>query len=460
MKKRNPLFEHDPETLNEIFETDIFHLFDGIKPQRHGLNRDERTLELINSIKAFITKNHRLPDPAAKDREEHRQAVRFNTLKQKDPEAWQECRALFSETEVPASSAAAELESLKQQVPELETAPQEDKVYHNLEDIYQDDPFGLLNTGTFIPARKKAAKRNASDAEASSSGRWFSLDDKFSVLKPCQDFYRYERFFTEVKQGLERGDLKFAFIKGNTGNIACGDMFVIKGQFTLVAGRRETKGQYRDRSVKVRYRVHQILENGREGWPTEQGLRASFYKNQDKYLAQRVLASTDAGYKLLKRMRDDLKLLDQGSGARAVSGYIYVLHTLSSNPEVKKYAGNGALVKIGYCTTSVAERLFNCELSPTYLFAKVKVVKTYTCHGVDPYKLEQTLHAFLHTHRLNITLTDPRGATYHPEEWFTITAETADEIIRHIISNDLDRYYIDPCQGRLKLKGINSGTPG
>lgn len=452
MKKRNPLFEHNPGTLEEIFNTDIFHLLDGIKPARHGQSRDERSRELLSSIKAFIAKNHRLPDPASRDRDEHRQAVRLNALRQKDPQAWQECQDLFAQTGAAVSAAALELESLREQVPELENVPREEKVYHNLEEVFEDDPFGLLNTGTFIPVRKKAS---GPDDEEPGPGRT-SLDDKFAVLKPCKDFYRYERFFAEVKRGLEQGDLGLKKILGDSGSIECGDMFVIKGLFTLVAGRRETKGRYKKRSIKVRYRVHQILENEREGWPTEQALRASFYKDQDQYQCRRVTALSPAGGDILERMRHDLKLLDQGSGARAVSGYIYVLQTLSSNPEVKKYSGNGALVKIGYCTTSVEQRLLDCEHSSTYLFAKVKVARTYTCHGVDPYKLEQTLHAFLQTHRLNVTLTDPSGGTYRPEEWFTITAETADEIIRHIISNDLDRYYIDPCRGRLKLKGTGA----
>lgn len=52
-----------------------------------------------------------------------------------------------------------------------------------------------------------------------------------------------------------------------------------------------------------------------------------------------------------------------------VTGYIYVLSSLSDNPTIKNQKN---LYKIGYSTNSVEERIANAAHEPTYLMAPVK----------------------------------------------------------------------------------------
>ena len=62
------------------------------------------------------------------------------------------------------------------------------------------------------------------------------------------------------------------------------------------------------------------------------------------------------------------------------------------------------------------------------------------------------MHTLLATQRLNVTLKDKEGKVFKPREWFTVGIETADAIIQHIFAGDIDKYYIDSIQGKLRQK--------
>ena len=62
------------------------------------------------------------------------------------------------------------------------------------------------------------------------------------------------------------------------------------------------------------------------------------------------------------------------------------------------------------------------------------------------------LHTILADFNLKVNLKDSDGNIYHPREWFTINVNTASEIIEHIFARDLNLYYLDKIQGKLKLK--------
>ncbi|WP_445498126.1 GIY-YIG nuclease family protein, partial [Pseudomonas aeruginosa] len=71
------------------------------------------------------------------------------------------------------------------------------------------------------------------------------------------------------------------------------------------------------------------------------------------------------------------------------SGYLYVLQSLSTVPEI---AGLKNLFKIGYSTVPVPERIKTAAEEPTYPMAPVKVVEVVECYNLYPQKFELLLH--------------------------------------------------------------------
>ncbi|MEI2834760.1 MAG: GIY-YIG nuclease family protein [Acidimicrobiia bacterium] len=119
-----------------------------------------------------------------------------------------------------------------------------------------------------------------------------------------------------------------------------------------------------------------IYENGTESDLLLRSLAAALYSD-----GKRITENTD-------------KLLDPLSGITEEdyeSGYIYVVRSLSENPNIREIEN---LYKIGFSRGPVAERIKNAEKDPTYLMAPVEVVEQYRLLNVNVQKFEHLLHKF------------------------------------------------------------------
>jgi hypothetical protein len=100
-----------------------------------------------------------------------------------------------------------------------------------------------------------------------------------------------------------------------------------------------------------------------------------------------------------------------------VTGYIYILSSLSDNPVVKKEKN---LYKIGFTTNSVEQRIANAENDPTYLMAPVKIVATYKVVNMNSQMFEDLVHQLLMPVQFQVTVFDEQGKEHQPQEWFVV----------------------------------------
>jgi len=79
--------------------------------------------------------------------------------------------------------------------------------------------------------------------------------------------------------------------------------------------------------------------------------------------------------------------LERVLAARApvAKGHIYVLRSLSEDPQV---SGIARLHKIGFSTTSVEQRIANVAKQPTCPMAPVKIFENYRTYNLKPSALE------------------------------------------------------------------------
>lgn len=130
---------------------------------------------------------------------------------------------------------------------------------------------------------------------------------------------------------------------------------------------------------KINARLHLVFENGTESDMLLRSLATELYKDET---GRRILAKSDKELdELLNITRDDKK-----------SGYIYILKSLSNEPEISSVNN---LYKIGYSTTPVMQRIANAEKEPTYLMASVQLVSEFECYNMRTHKFEGLLHTFL-----------------------------------------------------------------
>ena len=122
------------------------------------------------------------------------------------------------------------------------------------------------------------------------------------------------------------------------------------------------------------------------------------------------------------------------------TGYIYILQSRSKDSQVKSIRN---LYKIGYCETTVAERIRNAQNEPTYLMAPVKIVAEYKTYNMNTQKFESLLHRIFDTCRVKIDVYDNNGTRHTPNEWFQIPYEIINQSIELIISGKIVNYIYD-----------------
>ncbi|TWS21584.1 GIY-YIG nuclease family protein [Tsukamurella asaccharolytica] len=245
----------------------------------------------------------------------------------------------------------------------------------------------------------------------------------------AQDFDQFEPLFKQKHAELQAGTSTLRNYPGMA-NIVEGAFFVLNGIMLFVAEVGET--EYKKSTVREnkRERLRCVFENGTE---------SSMYRQS---LAIRL--SDEDGQIVVPTDVPDILSDDE------VSGYIYVLRSLSNDPQI---AGIKDLHKVGFTRGSVEKRIKNAAKSPTYLMAPVEVVASYRTYNLRTSALENLLHRLFAEVRLNLTQTDQKGRDYDPAEWFVVPRDVIDRAIDLIQSGDIVGWVYDAEAQRLTERG-------
>ncbi|MBQ3683531.1 MAG: GIY-YIG nuclease family protein [Succinimonas sp.] len=438
-----------PKTFEELLENDPFGLLDNVGEKRLSMSDYDKIDVFIQEAAEFVKEHKRLPDADSDVFEEQLLAEKLAPLIRDYPE-----KKAYLESFLPdRDKNVSEDTGLNTQITKdnqgdaklrAKVAHLETQVFDSIDDVFSNDPLGLLNDVGDKPIEKEDWNKDRVKEQSS------SVDGVVTRAIKCPDFYKYQRYFDEIDLLLKQGHLEAKDVVGDSAYIGLGNIFVIDGMMSLIAEAYEDAAQYDLSKSKLRYRVKQIFANGTESRPLSTSIKSSFYKSEPP--CKRISSADHTGTKFLADMGDELSKAQSGSANAIMTGYVYILSSESNNPVIRDYTEHSNLVKIGYCTTDVKTRIANAANEPTYLCAPVKVLKTFKCYNFDPQNLEDILHTILGPHRLNVELRDGNGILFRPKEWFTVSVQTASEIVEHLFSGDLSHYYIDPIQGKLKRK--------
>ena len=114
-----------------------------------------------------------------------------------------------------------------------------------------------------------------------------------------------------------------------------------------------------------------------------------------------------------------------------VTGYIYVLKSLSNNSQILSIKN---LYKIGFTTGSIEKRIANAENESTYLYAPVKEVMQFKVINLKAESLETAIHHALAQYQLDVDILGPNGRKIKPKEWFVVDLDTISEIVNEIVA--------------------------
>lgn len=263
----------------------------------------------------------------------------------------------------------------------------------------------------------------------------------------CEDFAQFKPVFEQMHSDLKKGKRQLKRV-AKTASLVEGHCYIVEGQMVLLHSILETK---KGANGLPDGRTRCIYENGTESDIFLQTLRKGVVANG--------YAITETDNEMQNRFfnADDLKKEDK------VTGYIYVLRSLSDNPEIRdvKY-----LYKIGFTTQKVEERVANAEHEPTYLMAPVEIVSTYMIVNMHSQKFEDLVHKVLHEVNFRFKVADDKGEMHEATEWYQVPLEIIDSIIQKIMNGTIVFFSynkeqmcleqrIEKKQSKLYLSGLN-----
>ncbi len=286
----------------------------------------------------------------------------------------------------------------------------------SVSDAVAADPFGLLGSGGEIFELKHVPATP-------------TMPDHVARRVPAKDFGQFRQLFADCHAGLRAGTRDLLPFK-NPSEIEEGKFFVLNGVLLFVAEVGEQEFAKSNKGMNARTRC--IFENGTESDLLVLSLGRNLYKD-----GRRV---TEPNEDTLERM---------GLNADTKMGHIYVLRSLSDNPQLAPFAN---VHKIGFTTQAVEQRILGADADATFLGAPVETVASYAVPAVAAQPIEAILHNFFASTRLDIWFERNHQNVAEANEWFDVPVSAIDEAIDLIESESIQSYEYDPEQRRLRLR--------
>ncbi len=380
----------DRAWLQEIIEEDDFGLL-AIPVKQATVTSQDRLVAGFQEITAFIEEHGRAPEENVNDIREYQLHARLRGIIN-DPEhraalADVDHLGLLVEPEPPAT----------------------------LAEVVESDDVGLLNGGAeadlfdlrHVPAEIKQP-------------------DRVAKRKPCPDFAEFEPMFAECHADLRSGRRKIIEFR-NESQISAGSFFVYGGLLNYVA----EIGEATREAGRTVARLRCIVENGTEFDPLLRSFGRQLYKH-----GRRITEPSDV---TLERM---------GLDAGTEMGWLYVLRSLSTDPQVTAIPN---LHKIGFTTRTTAERVKQANEERTYLRAPVEIVAEYKLPASMASAVESKLHQFFDAARIDVHYDHDGERVAVAREWFSVPLAFIDEAVELLNAETITHYLYDRDAGAIRL---------
>ena len=253
--------------------------------------------------------------------------------------------------------------------------------------------------------------------------------EEIATRTPCADFDKFKPLFEQVQDHITRGLLEAKILKNQKGQTIMAeinehDWFIVNGQKAYIAEISKERIHGFDKND---YRLRVIFDNKTESDLLLRSMQKALYVDA----ASRRIVSLSAGPLFDGNAEDE----------DTASGTIYVLRSKSEHPTIVE--NRNLIHKIGVTGGSVKTRIASAKLDPTYLMADVEIVATYELYNISRTKLENILHRFFDSAKLDIKINDRFGKPVIPREWFLVPLFIVDEVVERIKDGSISEYRYD-----------------
>ena len=363
--------------------------------------REERIIAGFEDIERFVQEHGRLPQHGEdKDIFERLYAVRLEAIRNSS-----ECRAVL---------AGNDRFGVLQQATVPPEAPAE-----AIDDEALLAELGVLavpghDITTLTHVKSRAEVRAAED---------------IAQRTPCEDFEAFKPLFHSVQEDLRQGIRQTRPFRHDA-QIKQGQFFILGGQKVYVADMGE---EFKAPNGDLDARLRAVYDNGTESNILRRSLQRALHKDA----AGRRITDPSVG-PLFSDTHEDGDM---------ESGTIYVLRSLSDHPFVQEH--RNVIHKIGVTGGDLQRRIAGARLDPTFLMADVEIVATYQLSNISRVKLENLIHRFFETAKLDIAIKDRFGNPVVPREWFIAPLSVIDAAVSKIRDESIVNSFYDAAAGEI-----------
>lgn len=378
--------------LAEVLKDPVFA---DVKPTQHRATSSDRLVKSFEEILLFVEENGRMPS-ADGNITEKGLCRRLEGIKT-DKAKYDKCKP-FDRLNL-LDDDAETVEVCNEPQASYETVVEEEKSDDELlAELLKDPIFNISPEMEAIFDLPEYMRKDIERAQADYIGKRIQ----------CEDFEKYEPMFQRVHAELR--EKKRRLIKFKEVHLQEGNFFVVGGVLTYLEKIHQLQ---KDSNHKIDGRIRCIYENGTESDILLRTLGKNLFK--DGYTV--TFNEDEDGF-----LENKFAVTDKD----IANGYIYVLKSKSTDPDITKYKN---LYKIGFTTQTVEERIANAKKQATYLYADVEIVATWKVYNVKSVALETAIHHLFDKVQLQLT-----AGEYTPKEWYVVPLDIIDEAITLLMS--------------------------
>lgn len=318
-------------SLDDIFNDDDFGLLDAKAKTSNVKSEEDRLIDSFEEINTFYDKNGR--EPNASSMSEYGLLAKLKNFRQDE-----------------------EKKKIVKPFDRYNLLGEVDIEKTTIEDIFNDDDFGLLDTEKDLSIfQYKNIPKPDERAESDFVAQRKPLKEK--------DFKPYELLFQKVHQEIREGKRKIRTFYNIEKNLQIGNFYIVDGimlyleSADLEQEQRELKSGNR---VRIDGRTRTIFENGTYSNMLFRSLGKQIQKDGKLITNTYEATENELFVNANLVMEEDVQ-----------TGWIYVLKSKSTNPKIASISN---LYKIGFSSTPINERIKNAANEATYLFAEVTKV--------------------------------------------------------------------------------------
>jgi hypothetical protein len=397
-KKKSKFTEDDDALLSELgVEAKV------AKPKKYTA-KEERIIAGFEEIQRFVTEHGRVPKHGEEnDIFERLYAVRLDQICKSD-----ECRELLKDMD---SDGLLSRNVVKEDEAEYKINTDEELLEAlGVDSVDSDDDI-------------KQLKHVRSRAEIKAA-------EEIARRQPCEDFDEFRPVFDQVQSELDSG-LRITQRYQAEGNIGLGELFIVEGNKVLVA---ELAEEFIDSHGNRDRRTRVIYDNGTESNLLLLSLKKALWRDP---AGRRIMPVGHDPHPLFTAADLDSEpiFVDEPAYDDELSGMLYILRSKSDHPFVEEH--RDLLHKIGYTRGELEDRFANAASERTFLMADVEVVATFRIANASAGKLENVLHRFFASARIDVKLREEVGGFVEPREWFLVPLPAIQEAIKLIRTGEI-----------------------